>query len=69
MAGRHGGEGGYEQPYKQSLMMYLTATKVVYLIFMGFEKTLPGFDQHFTAKCLGFPLFSVQNTASLLKLL
>jgi hypothetical protein len=25
---------------------------------VGFEKTLPGFDQHLPAKCSVFPLFS-----------
>jgi hypothetical protein len=28
------------------------------MIFVGFEKTLPGFDQHLPAKCSAFPLLS-----------
>jgi hypothetical protein len=35
---------------------YLTAKKLVYLIFVGFEKTVPGFDQRLPAKCSVFPL-------------
>jgi hypothetical protein len=45
------GGGGYEQFSKQSFMVYLTSE-----IFVGFEKTLPGFDQHPPAKFLIFPL-------------
>jgi hypothetical protein len=41
VASRHGGEGGYEQPSKQSFVVYLIAKKFVWLLFMGFEKTLP----------------------------
>jgi hypothetical protein len=52
----HGNEGGYEQSSKQSFVVYLTAKKLVYLIFVGFEKALPGFDQHIPTKCSVFPL-------------
>jgi hypothetical protein len=34
----------------------LTAKKLVWLVSVGFEKTLPGFDQHRTAKCSTFAL-------------
>jgi hypothetical protein len=51
VASRHGGEGGYEQLSKESFVVYLTAKKLVWLIFVGFEKTLPGFDQHFPVTC------------------
>jgi hypothetical protein len=55
---RHGGEGGYEQPPIQSFVVYLTAKKFVYLSFVRFKKTLPGFDHHLPANCLVFPLLS-----------
>jgi hypothetical protein len=60
------GEGGYEQPSKQSFVVYLTAEKLVKLIFVGFEKTLPGFDQQLPAKCSVFPLlFGAEHYHSL----
>jgi hypothetical protein len=31
-------------------VVYVTAKKFVWLIFVGFEKTLSGFDQHLPAK-------------------
>jgi hypothetical protein len=37
-------------------VVYLTTEKLVYLIFVGFEKTLPGFDQHLPVKCSVPPL-------------
>jgi hypothetical protein len=47
-------------------VVYLTAKKLVQLIFMGFEKTLPGFDQHLPAKCSVFPLlFGAEHYQSL----
>jgi hypothetical protein len=36
-------------------VVYLTANKLAKLIFVGFEKTLPGFD-HLPAKYSVFPL-------------
>jgi hypothetical protein len=33
VASRHGGEGSYEQPWKQSFLVYLTATQLVYFGF------------------------------------
>jgi hypothetical protein len=65
----YGGEGGYEQPSKQSFVVYLTAKKLVQLISVGFDKTLPGFDQHFLRSARSSLSFSVQNTTSFLKLL
>jgi hypothetical protein len=66
VASRHGGEGGYEQPSKQSFLEYLTAKKFIQLIFVGFEKTLPGFDQQLPAKCSVFPLlFGAEHYHSL----
>jgi hypothetical protein len=63
---RHGGEGGYEKHYKQSFLVYLAAKKLVYLIFVGFQETLPGFDQHLPANCSGFPLlFGAEHYQSL----
>jgi hypothetical protein len=63
---RHGSEGGYEQPSKQSFVVYLTAKKLVKLIFVGFEKTLPGFDQLLPAKCSVFTLhFGAEHYQSL----
>jgi hypothetical protein len=57
VASRHGSESGYKQPSKQSFVVYLTAKKFVYLIFVGFVKTLPGFDQYSPVKYSVFPLF------------
>jgi hypothetical protein len=37
MASSYGGEGGYEQPSKQSFVVYLPAKKLVYLNFVDFE--------------------------------
>jgi hypothetical protein len=46
-------------------VVYLTA-KLVYLIFVGFEKTLPGFDEHLPAKCSVLPfLFGAEHYKSL----
>jgi hypothetical protein len=39
--------GGYVQSSKQMFVVYLTAEKLVQLIFVGFEETLPGFHQLF----------------------
>jgi hypothetical protein len=64
VSSRRAGEGGYEQPSKKSF--YLTTKKLVWLIFMGFEKTLPGFDQQLPAKCSVFPfLFGAEHYQSL----
>jgi hypothetical protein len=47
-------------------VVYITAKKFIWLIFMGFEKTLPGFDQHLPAKCWVFPLlFDAEHNQSL----
>jgi hypothetical protein len=47
-------------------MVYLTAKKLVQLTFVGFEKTLPGIDQHLPAKCSVFPLlFGAEHYQSL----
>jgi hypothetical protein len=37
-------------------VVYITAKKLVYLISVSFEKTLPGFNQKLPAKCSVFPL-------------
>jgi hypothetical protein len=37
-------------------VVYLTAKNLVQLISVGFEKTLPGFEQHLPAKCSVFLL-------------
>jgi hypothetical protein len=37
-------------------VVYLTAKKLVWLTFVGFEKTVSGFDQHLPAKCSVFSL-------------
>jgi hypothetical protein len=37
-------------------VVYITAKKLVYMISVSFEKTLPGFDQHLPAKYSVFPL-------------
>jgi hypothetical protein len=37
-------------------VVYLTAKKLVQLISVGFEKTLPGFEQHLLAKFSVFQL-------------
>jgi hypothetical protein len=37
-------------------MAYVTAKKLVLLIFVGFEKTRPGFEQQLPAKCSVFLL-------------
>jgi hypothetical protein len=47
---RHEGQGGYEHPSKQSFVLYTTAKKFVQLIFVAFEKTLPGPDHHLITK-------------------
>jgi hypothetical protein len=66
LATRHGGEGGYDQRSKQSLVVYLTAKKPVQLIFVGFEKTLPGSDQQLPPKCSVLPLrFGAEHYQSL----
>jgi hypothetical protein len=47
-------------------MINLTPKKFVYLIFVGFEKTLPGFDQQPPVKCSVFPLlFGAEHNQSL----
>jgi hypothetical protein len=66
MASRHGDESGYEQPSEQSFVVYLTAKKLLYLISVGFDNTLPGFDQHLPAQCSVFPiLFCAEHYQSL----
>jgi hypothetical protein len=44
-------------PSKQSFVVYLTAKKLVQLIFVGFKKMLPGLNQHLPVKCSVSPLF------------
>jgi hypothetical protein len=57
---RHLGEGGYEQPFRHSFMVYLTARKLVDV--NGVQEMLPGFDQHLPAECSGLPLlFSAEH--------
>jgi hypothetical protein len=47
-------------------MVYLTAKKLVCLIFVCFERKLSGFGQHLPARCSGFPLlFGAENNQSL----
>jgi hypothetical protein len=47
-------------------VIYLTAKKLVKLISLAFEKTLPGFDQQLPAKCSVIPsLFSAEHYQSL----
>jgi hypothetical protein len=47
-------------------VVQLTEKKLVYLIFVGFEKTLPGFDQHLPATSSVFPLlFGAEHYQSL----
>jgi hypothetical protein len=47
-------------------VVYLTAKKFTQFIFVGFEKTLPGFDQRLPAKCSVFPLlFGAEHYQSL----
>jgi hypothetical protein len=58
VASRHGAEADYEQPSKHSFVVYLTAKKLVYLIFVGFEKTLSGFGQQLPANCSVFLFLS-----------
>jgi hypothetical protein len=38
--------------------VHLTAKELVWLIFVGFEKMLPGFDEELPANCSVFPLLS-----------
>jgi hypothetical protein len=37
-------------------MVYVTKKKLIYLIFVGFVKTLPGFHQHLPENGSVFPL-------------
>jgi hypothetical protein len=47
-------------------VVYVAAKNLVKLIFVGFEKTLPGCDQHLPAKCSVFPLpFGAEHCQSL----
>jgi hypothetical protein len=47
-------------------VVHLTAKKLVWLIFVGFEETLPGLDQELPLKCSGFQLrFSAEQYQSL----
>jgi hypothetical protein len=47
-------------------VVYLTVKKLIEMIFVGSEKTLPKFNQHFPAKCSVFPLlFSAEHYQSL----
>jgi hypothetical protein len=56
VAGRYRSEGDYEQPSKRPFVVYLITKMLVQLTCVGFEKTLPGFDQQLPAKCSVFPL-------------
>jgi hypothetical protein len=51
---RLGGEGGYEKPSKLLFVVYLTAKKHIYFLFMDLKKLLPRFKQNFSAKCSVF---------------
>jgi hypothetical protein len=47
-------------------VLYLNAKRLVQLIFVGFGKSLPGFDQQLPAKCSVFlPLFGAEHDQSL----
>jgi hypothetical protein len=62
VASRHGDEYCYEHLSKESFVVYLTAKKLVWLIFVGFEKMITGFDQQLPAKCLVCPfLFGAEH--------
>jgi hypothetical protein len=47
-------------------VVYLTPNKLVLSMFVGFERMLPGFDQHLAAKCPVIPLlFGAEHHQSL----
>jgi hypothetical protein len=49
-----------------NVVVQLTAKKLVYLISVGLEETLPGVDQHLPGKCSVFPLlFGAEQYQSL----
>jgi hypothetical protein len=53
-------------PTEQSFVVHLTAKKFVQLIFVGFEKKFPAFDQQLPAKCSVFLLlFDAEQYLSL----